>query len=110
LSEAKGMGVTMKKIDSQRAEAYFKARTKIIVICLFFWAIASFGVVTFAESLGHFTVNGMPFHYFMGAQGSILLFIALLFINAVLSDRIDRRFGVDEKANERLGSGQTMDH
>ncbi|MDR6225341.1 DUF4212 domain-containing protein [Desmospora profundinema] len=100
----------MKKVDKQVAEAYFRKRVRLMIGYLIVWALVSFGVVALAEPLSGFTFNGMPFHYFMGAQGSILTFIVLLFVNAVVTDRIDKEFGIDEKANEGLHTGKPLDH
>lgn len=100
----------MKKIDRQVADAYFKERTRNIVIYLVIWLVVSYGVVLFAEPLSAFTINGLPFHYFMGAQGAVVVFILLLFINAKLSDQIDRKYGIDENKNEQLSAGKTLDH
>lgn len=92
------------------ADAYFKERTAYIVLYLVIWLIVSFGMVMFAEALSTFTFNGFPFHYFMGAQGSIVVFILLLFVNAKVSDRIDRKYGIDEGVNEQVSQGKTMNH
>ncbi len=93
------------------ADAYSREKNKYIVIFLSIWLVVSFGVVLFAESLQfQVPVLGFPFHYFMGAQGSILTFIILLFINAKVSDRIDQKYGIDEEANEQLSYGKTADH
>jgi putative solute:sodium symporter small subunit len=100
----------MKKVDKQVAEAYFRKRVRFMIVYLTIWALVSFGVVAMAEPLSAFTFNGMPFHYFMGAQGAILVFIALLFVNAILTDRIDKEFGIDEKTNEGISAGKTLDH
>ncbi|KGX91917.1 membrane protein [Pontibacillus halophilus JSM 076056 = DSM 19796] len=100
----------MKKVDKKMADAYFRARTLSITIYLIIWFVVSFGVVLFAEPLSSITFNGIPLHYYMGAQGAILTFILLLFINAIVSDRIDKRFGIDEKRNEAISSGKTLDH
>lgn len=100
----------MKKIDKSVADAYFNTRKRHIKIYLSIWAVVSFGVVAFAESLSGFTVNGMPFHYFMGAQGAIIVFIILLWVNAVVSDKVDKEYGIDEAENERLSAGKSLDH
>ncbi|WP_456277470.1 DUF4212 domain-containing protein [Bacillus sp. AK128] len=100
----------MKKIDKSVADAYFRERTRNIVIYLIIWFIVSFGVVLFAEPLSKFTFLGFPFHYYMGAQGAVLTFIILLFINAKLSDKIDEKYGIDEKQNEQLSIGKTLNH
>lgn len=86
----------LRKIDKKDADAYFRIRTTLVVIYLLIGFSASFGVVFFAEELSGFSVNGFPFHYFMGAQGAVLIFILLLFINAIVNDRIDKKFGLDQ--------------
>ncbi|MBM7605346.1 putative solute:sodium symporter small subunit [Metabacillus crassostreae] len=100
----------MKKIEKKVADAYFKERTRNIIIYLLIGFVASFGVVLFAEPLSRITVNGFPFHYFMGAQGAIVIFILLLFVNAKVSDSIDKKYGIDENKNVQLSEGKTVDH
>ncbi|RLQ92447.1 sodium/substrate symporter small subunit [Planomicrobium sp. Y74] len=87
----------MRKIDKKEADAYFRLRTTLIMIYLAIGFTASFVVVFFAEELSGFTVNGFPFHYFMGAQGAVLIFIILLFINAIVNDQIDKKFGLTQQ-------------
>ncbi|RAZ67875.1 DUF4212 domain-containing protein [Planococcus maitriensis] len=91
----------MRKIDKKQADAYFRARTTLVTIYLLIGFSASFGVVMFAEQLSGFKVNGMPFHYFMGAQGAVLTFIILLFVNAIINDRIDKKFGLDQDLKDK---------
>ncbi|WP_078543469.1 DUF4212 domain-containing protein [Litchfieldia alkalitelluris] len=100
----------MKKIEKKIADSYFRERTRNIIIYLIIWFIVSFGVVFFAEGLSSFTINGFPFHYFMGAQGAVVTFIILLFVNAKLSDKIDQKYGIDESKNEQISSGKVLDH
>jgi putative solute:sodium symporter small subunit len=100
----------MKKIDRAKADQYFKEKNRFMTLYLVIWFISSFVMVFFAESLSSITFNGFPFHYFMGAQGSILIFIILLYVNAVVSDRIDRKYGIDESKNEQISYGKTLDH
>ncbi|QOR66474.1 DUF4212 domain-containing protein [Cytobacillus suaedae] len=100
----------MKKIDKKIADGYFRERTRNIIIYLIIWFIVSFVVVFFAEPLSGFSINGFPFHYFMGAQGAVVTFIVLLFINAKVSDNIDRKYGIDESKNEQISSGKVLDH
>lgn len=91
----------LRKIDKKQADAYFRARTTLVTIYLLIGFSASFGVVMFAEQLSGFKVNGMPFHYFMGAQGAVLTFIILLFVNAIINDRIDKKFGLDQDLKDK---------
>lgn len=100
----------LKKIDRATADSYFREKTRNMIIYFAIWFIVSYGVVLFAEPLSEITINGFPFHYFMGAQGAVITFIILLFVNAKLSDSIDRKYGIDEDKNEQISSGKVLDH
>lgn len=100
----------MRKIAKETADAYFRERVRSIVIYLIIWALVSYFVVLFAEGFSSFTFNGFPFHYFMAAQGAVVTFIILLFVNAYVNDKIDKKYGIDESQNERISHGKVMDH
>jgi putative solute:sodium symporter small subunit len=110
MQENKKEELVVKKIDKSVADAYFRARTMLVVICLIIGGLASFGVVAFAEFFAGFTFMGMPAHYYMGAQGAVVTFVILLFGNAIISDKIDEKFGIDEEHNTRVSSGKVLDH
>ncbi|WP_174734283.1 sodium/substrate symporter small subunit [Mesobacillus harenae] len=100
----------MKKIDKSVADQYFREKNRFMILYFVIWFIVSYGAVLFAETLSNITINGFPFHYFMGAQGAVLTFIILLFVNAKVSDRIDKKYGIDEAENVKLSQGKTVDH
>ncbi|WP_059104332.1 DUF4212 domain-containing protein [Shouchella shacheensis] len=100
----------MKKVEKQVADAYFRTRTLLVVIFLSIGILVSFGVILFAEFFSQFTFLGVEFHYYMGSQGAIVIFIICLFLNAILSDKIDKKYGIDEEANATFSSGKTIDH
>ena len=91
----------LRKIDKKQADAYFRTRTTLVTIYLLIGFSAFFRVVMVSEELSGFSVNGMPFHYFMGAQGAVLTFIILLFVNAIVNDRIDKKFGLDQDLEDK---------
>lgn len=100
----------MKKIDKLVADRYFREKNRYMVLYLIIWFCVSYGAVLLAEPLSHISLGGFPFHYFMGAQGSIVTFIILLFINAKVGDMIDKKYGIDEAKNVKLSEGKTFDH
>lgn len=51
------------------------------------WAVAGFGVPFFARDL-QFRIGPWPFGYWMAAQGSVLVFIAIVVIYAVVMKRL----------------------
>lgn len=100
----------MKKIDKSIADAYFRARNTIIIICLIIGMGIPFGSILFAEALSSFTILGAPAHYYIGSQGAVIVFIVLLWVNAIVSDSIDKKFGIDEETSARIGAGKVVDH
>lgn len=108
--EIENRGEPVKKIEKSRADAYFREKNTYMVIYFIIWAIVSYGVVLIAEPLSDIYFNGFPFHYFMGAQGALAVFIILLFVNAIVGDKIDKKYGIDHNKNESIGRGTTIDH
>ncbi|MGE7667645.1 DUF4212 domain-containing protein [Ureibacillus composti] len=100
----------MRKIDKSVANGYFREKNTYMVIYFIIWAVVSYGVVLLAEPLSTIYFNGFPFHYFMGAQGALAVFIILLFVNAIVGDKIDKKYGINDKKNEEIGMGSTVDH
>ncbi|MDM5331880.1 DUF4212 domain-containing protein [Ureibacillus composti] len=100
----------MRKIDKSVANGYFREKNTYMVIYFIIWAVVSYGVVLLAEPLSTIYFNGFPFHYFMGAQGALAVFIVLLFVNAIVGDKIDKKYGINDKKNEEIGMGSTVDH
>lgn len=100
----------MRKIDKKVADGYFREKNTYMVIYFIIGVVASFGVVLFAEAFSDITINRLPFHYFMGAQGALLIFIILLFVNAIVGDKIDKKYGIDHDKNEQIGSSKVLDH
>lgn len=100
----------MRKIDKSVADGYFREKNTYMVIYFIIWAVVSYGVVLLAEPLSTIYFNGFPFHYFMGAQGALAVFIILLFVNAIVGDKIDKKYGINDKKNEEIGMGSTVDH
>ncbi len=72
--------------------------TRILVLLIIWFIVGPVMSIIFVEPLNEFTIAGMPFGFWMGQQGSIYIFVILIFVNAVLADRQDREFNVHETA------------
>jgi putative solute:sodium symporter small subunit len=60
------------------------------------WAIFSFILHMFAAQLNGIVVLGFPLGFYMAAQGSLIVFVIMLFWFAGAQDKIDRDHGVAE--------------
>jgi len=86
-------------LDKANLEAYHKTNVMYIVIFTVIWFIVSLGCIMVAPALNKFSFLGFPFAYYMGAQGSVLVFIAEIFYYSYLMDQLDKKHGFDELLN-----------
>lgn len=83
--------------DNTSSNAYWKANIRIIWICMVIWTVVSYGFgILLRPALSGIKVGGSDLGFWFAQQGSILVFIALIFGYAVYMNKIDREFGVDE--------------
>lgn len=81
-----------------QGKAYWFATLKLIGGILFFWALVSYGFGLFlAPALNNFYLGGYPLGFWWAQQGSIYVFIALIFIYAKMQGAIDVKFNVNEE-------------
>jgi putative solute:sodium symporter small subunit len=78
-------------------DAYWRRTLRRTMLLLAIWFLAGpvMGILL-AEPLNSFRIGGIPFGFWMAQQGSIYVFVVLIFVYAWLSDRADREAGVHE--------------
>ena len=73
---------------------YWQANKALIRNLLLIWAIASLGMsILFVVPLNSLKIGNLPFGFWMAQQGSIFIFVVLVFIYAIQMDRLDRKYG-----------------
>jgi putative solute:sodium symporter small subunit len=73
------------------------ARTKSLMILMMgLWAFFSFFIHMFVVPLNAIKIAGFPLGFYMASQGSITIFVIMLFWFAKAQDKIDRETGVAE--------------
>lgn len=83
--------------DVERYKAHYRENVKLIVQILIIWAAVSFGATVIVKTLDSFKfLTGFPFGYYMGAQGSLIVFVILIFYYAYRMGKIDEKYGVEE--------------
>lgn len=76
---------------------YWSANIRIIVISLIIWALVSFGFgILLRPMLAGISVGGTDLGFWFAQQGSILVFLGLIFFYAWRMNKLDREFGVEE--------------
>lgn len=79
------------------SHGYWKATLALLIRVLVIWFLVSFGAgILFADWLNAIKIGGYPLGFWFAQQGSIYVFIALIFYYAKKMGDIDRRFDVHE--------------
>lgn len=79
------------------ARGYWSATLGLLTKVLVIWFLVSYGAgILFAPLLNGITLGGYPLGFWFAQQGSIYVFIALIFWYAHKMSKIDRQFDVHE--------------
>ncbi|MDU9007230.1 DUF4212 domain-containing protein [Sedimentitalea todarodis] len=79
-------------------KGYWAANVRIILISLVIWALVSFGFgILLRPMLSGIAVGGTDLGFWFAQQGSILVFLALIFFYAFRMNKLDAEFGVEEE-------------
>ena len=72
---------------------YWKANLLILSIILFIWFIVSFGFgIIWSESLDEIKIWGFKLGFWFAQQGSIYIFVFLIFVYVALMNRLDKKY------------------
>ena len=76
---------------------YWAANLRLVGFCLAVWAFASFGLgIVFRPLLSGIEIGGTDLGFWFAQQGAIYVFLVLIFFYAVMMNRLDKKFGVEE--------------
>lgn len=78
-------------------DAYWKANLTLVLSLLAIWFVVSFGCgILFVEYLNQFRFFGFKLGFWFSQQGSIYVFVILIFVYVWQMNKLDKRYGVDE--------------
>ncbi len=87
------MSVTL---PPEKAKAHWSRTKNLMFLTLAIWAFFSFVIHFFVGALNSIVILGFPLGFYMAAQGSLIIFVALIFWFASAQNSIDEEFGVAE--------------
>lgn len=80
------------------SKAYWRATLKLLVVLLSVWGLTAIGIsVVFVEFFNKFKIGGYPLGFWFAQQGSIYVFIVLIFVYTIIIGRIDKKYDFHEK-------------
>lgn len=76
---------------------YWRANLRLIATLLVIWFAVSYLPVLIVRALNSVNIlTGFPLGYYMGSQGSLIVFVVLIFVYARRMEKIDREFGLND--------------
>jgi putative solute:sodium symporter small subunit len=80
---------------TERHREYWRKNMTLTAVLLAIWFIVTFVVGYFARSL-QFEFFGWPFAFYMGAQGSLIIYVLIIWYYAKRMNQLDQEYGVAE--------------
>jgi len=85
---------------TERHREYWRRNLVITAVLLLVWFIATFVEAWYARDLNNVTVLGFPLGFYMSAQGSLVIYVVIIFIYARYMNNLDKVYGVHEGDDE----------
>jgi putative solute:sodium symporter small subunit len=85
----------MELTDRQRE--YWHKNLAITAILLGIWFVVTFVTGFLSAELNQVTIFGFPLGFYMGAQGSLIVYVVIIFYYARYMNRLDKEYGVAEE-------------
>ena len=83
--------------EQSNKQAYWKANLKLVAWCLSIWFVVSYGFgIILVEQLNTISIGGYKLGFWFAQQGSIYVFVLLIFFYAHRMNKLDRQFDVHE--------------
>lgn len=83
--------------NRDKAKAYWRENIILLVVLLSIWFLVSFVFgILLVDQLNRISLGGFKLGFWFAQQGSILVFVALIFIYIFKMNHVDKKYGVDE--------------
>lgn len=91
------MAKELQGLDKEKLKQYWAVNIRLTTIIMVIWFVVTYVCAFFAPQLDKIVIFGFPFGYYMGAQGSLIIFVILIFWYAAKMNKADKEFGVEEE-------------
>ncbi len=91
----------MPEISQEAKERHWAKTRNLTVLVLAIWFIFAFIVPWFAKDLNAFSFIGFPLGYYFIVQGSLIVFVLLIFFQNWRQDAIDDEAGVGSESDQQ---------
>ena len=92
-------------MSDNSAQSYWKSNIRIVLSLLAVWFFISFGCgILLVDVLDNFRIGGFKLGFWIAQQGSIFVFVVLIFVYIHLMDKLDDRYNLETSNNDQAPS------
>ncbi|UFJ41497.1 DUF4212 domain-containing protein [Brevibacillus humidisoli] len=96
---------------TEKQKIYWKKNTRLIQGLMVIWALVSYvAAIVLAVPFHNISFFGLPLAFWFAQQGSILVFIVLIWYYAKRMDTLDKEFGAREVILSDQSTGKEVSH
>jgi putative solute:sodium symporter small subunit len=81
---------------TEKHKEYWSRTVRITAVLLFIWFLVTFVMGYYARPLAEINFFGWPLSFYMSAQGSLIIYVVILYYYAKKMRALDVEYGVDE--------------
>jgi len=78
-------------------DLYWLKTRRLTFVLLLVWVVITFGLGWFADDLNPFSFFGFPLGFYMAAQGSLIIYLALIWFYNRRMRKLDSDLGIDDE-------------
>jgi putative solute:sodium symporter small subunit len=75
---------------------YWSRNLRLTAVLLFIWFVVTYVMAWYAVPLAEFNFFGWPLSFYMAAQGSLIIYVVIIWYYARAMRKLDLEYGVDE--------------
>jgi putative solute:sodium symporter small subunit len=84
-----------------RNKEYWNSNLKIVSVLLIIWFLVSFGFgILFSDFLDQIKIGGLKLGFWFAQQGSIYIFVILIFVYVYLMQKLDKKISQEEDSDQ----------
>ena len=88
-------------MSKNNTKNYWRENLKYLYILLFIWFLVSYGFgIILKDYLDNFKIGGVKLGFWFAQQGSIYVFVILIFVYVGLMNRLDKKYGYKDEENK----------
>ena len=88
-------------MNDDNLKQYWAINIRYVLILISVWFVVSYGFgILWARVLNNIQIGGFKLGFWFAQQGSIYIFVILIFVYVYLMNKLDIRFGVQETEEE----------